>query len=72
MYINGIKSADSPSVTEQYGDFWGVNCLANSSGGVNRFSNTTGYFKMLAIGRTPHTAEQISTNAAWLKKYYGL
>ncbi|MBP0984456.1 MAG: hypothetical protein J6A19_12095 [Oscillospiraceae bacterium] len=56
----------------RYGDYWGLNCIANNSGNATTFSGVTAFIKMFAIGRTPHTAEQIAANTAWLKKYYNI
>lgn len=72
LYIDGEPSLDSPTVNVRYGDYWGLNCLANSSGGVRGYSNVATFFKMFAIGRIPHTAVQISENTEWLKEYYGI
>lgn len=77
FYIDGVLTDDTIKLSERYGDYWGINCLANNTGGIQyfqkaKYSGMTAYLKMLAFGRTPHTAEQIATNAAWLKKYYGL
>lgn len=72
LYIDGVKTDASLTLNYRYGDYWGLNCIANSSGNAVTFSGVTAFIKMLAIGRTPHTAEQIAANTAWLKKYYGL
>lgn len=77
FYIDGVLTDDTITLTERYGDYWGINCLANNTGGIQYFQKTkysgmTAYLKMLAFGRTPHTAEQIETNVAWLREYYGL
>lgn len=71
LYIDGIPSLDNPAVNARYGDYWGLNCLADNMGGVRSYSNVATFFKMFAIGRVPHTAAQIAENSAWLKKYFG-
>lgn len=72
LYIDGVKTDASLTLNYRYGDYWGLNCIANNIGNATTFSGVTAFIKMFAIGRTAHTAEQIATNAAWLKKYYGL
>ena len=72
MYINGMASADNPTVSGRYGNYWGLNCLASADGKVNQSSKTGSYFKMFALGREAHTAAQVAKNTAWLKEYYKL
>ena len=69
MYVDGV-SIDSASIPKiQYGDTWGLNYMGDDTTGT-AVSYLTAHFKMVAFGRTAHTAEQIATNVAWLKKYY--
>lgn len=70
LYIDGVKTDNSLTLNYRYGDYWGLNCIANNTGNATTFSGVTSFIKMFAIGRTPHTAKQIATNVAWLKKYY--
>ena len=72
LYIDGVKTDASLTLNYRYGDYWGLNCIANNVGNATTFSGVTAFIKMFAIGRTPHTAEQIAANVAWLKQYYGL
>ena len=71
MYIDGVSVGSKSLPKVSYGGIWGINHL-NNNGVVQEPSVLTCNLKMLAFGRTAHTAEQIATNAAWLKKYYGL
>lgn len=71
MYIDGVLVGSKSLPKISYGDTWGINHL-NNNGVVQEPSVLTCNLKMLAFGRNAHTAEQIATNVAWLKKYYGL
>lgn len=72
LYIDGVKTDASLTLNYRYGDYWGLNCIANNSGNAATFSGVTAFIKMFAIGRTAHTAEQIAANTAWLKAYYNI
>ncbi len=70
IYLDGAVVWEKTFPAVAFGNRWGLNCRTTDT-----TVYTTGHmshFKMFAIGRTAHTAEQIATNAAWLKKYYGL
>lgn len=71
MYIDGVSVGSKSLPKVSYGGIWGINHL-NNNGVVQEPSVLTCNLKMLAFGRTAHTAEQIATNVAWLKQYYGL
>lgn len=71
MYIDGV-SVDSASLPKvAYGNTWGFNYMADDGAG-DGVSYLTTHFKMAALGRTAHTAEQIAANTAWLKAYYNI
>lgn len=70
IYLDGAVVWEKTFPAVAFGNRWGLNCRTTDT-----TVYTTGHmshFKMFAIGRTAHTAEQIATNVAWLKKYYGL
>jgi len=69
LYIDGQAVGNKFPPISPYGGVWGLNCICNGAT-VQERSHLTSYWKMMALGRTAHTAEQVAKNTAWLKRYY--
>lgn len=71
LYIDGQVIGNVYPPINPCGSIWGLNCICNGAT-VQERSHLTSYWRMMALGRTALTAEQVARNTAWLKNYYGI
>ena len=70
LYVDGVHIGDFAAVSGNYKGYYYLSRIRNDAYDV--VTSIPVEYKMAAFGVSAHTAEQIATNAAWLKKYYGL
>lgn len=70
LYVDGVHIGDFAAVSGNYKGYYYLSRIRNDAYDV--VTSIPVEYKMAAFGVSAHTAEQVATNAAWLKKYYNI
>lgn len=71
LFVDG-SSVGTLSNSVQYSDHIGVGVLIDDYMNIGVGRSSLQQIKMIAIGNTVHTSEQIAENTSWLRNYYNL
>lgn len=71
LYVDGVLIGTLANAVA-YSNNWGIGLIIDDFDHMGVSPSSLQQIKMIAVGNTAHTADQVARNSAWLRSYYEL